>query len=345
MPLPGPLLIVPRPSVPDGTDRVGADEAEEWLIRYAEELGHLPGSAEQLRAFALNRGDRLPYSTARRAVTEQAVRQASSTRVGASSAPVPVLETQSVRSQQIPGRVLVTHRFEGTSRIGEEAPSGAVASLLAMYENVRGGVGLDETGTASWDTEFAVDLPRDMLEARAPSLADRISMLAGRRRRAAFSGRTFPTNGERLIMWEAARQDLQAFLESADTRQLSERIDVTGGKALLRTFPLVKPEFGSVCAICIDEADTDCEELWRRVPCGHVYHESCLAELVQLPHRRSCPLCRLDLADVARSFVGTRLGTSRTEPEEPGTSGEEQQGSAERGVQEWSPLGTTVSPG
>lgn len=96
-------------------------------------------------------------------------------------------------------------------------------------------------------------------------------------------------------MWEAARRDFQNLLESADFRQRDEQADVEGGRAILDTFPDAEAEPGTVCAICIDEAGPESSEKWKKVPCGHMYHQACLAELVQLPHRRSCPLCRLDL--------------------------------------------------
>merc|ERR1712008_472006 len=90
----------------------------------------------------------------------------------------------------------------------------------------------------------------------------------------------FPMDGERLVM-----------------HTFCGRADVIGSKAILDSCPVVKPERGTTCAICIDDADDDCSMRWRKVPCGHVYHERCLAELIKLPHRRSCPLCRFDLAN------------------------------------------------
>jgi len=44
---------------------------EDWVARYTEHSGHLPVSAVQLQAFALNRGEQLPYSTALRMITDR----------------------------------------------------------------------------------------------------------------------------------------------------------------------------------------------------------------------------------------------------------------------------------
>lgn len=54
--------------------------------------------------------------------------------------------------------------------------------------------------------------------------------------------------------------------------------------------PAEVPE-GHECTICLD--DTTSSARWRSLPCGHVFHESCLVQWLQRAHR--CPLCRLDL--------------------------------------------------
>jgi len=273
------------PSTPSSPGREAPLAAEEWLRRYADEHGHLPANAEQLRAFALNRGERLPYSTARHAVAAQPAHTAN----GISQSAVSPLPPE--QHQEIPSRGGASARQSrhpdaaGSSAVSEVVEPGSMASLLAVYENVRVGsldspmrLGLGDRAPASWDTELALSLQR--------------------------GSRRFPMDGERLIMWEAARQDLQAFLGRADARLLSDRADIVGSKAILESCPVVKPEFGSICAICIDEADADCSVRWRKIPCGHAYHEACLAELFQLPHRRSCPLCRFDLANITGNVPG-----------------------------------------
>jgi hypothetical protein len=48
----------------------------------------------------------------------------------------------------------------------------------------------------------------------------------------------------------------------------------------------------SACPICIDSFDA--ANPIRQTPCGHVFHEKCLADW--LGRARTCPLCREDLA-------------------------------------------------
>ncbi|KAA0044413.1 E3 ubiquitin-protein ligase RNF181-like protein [Cucumis melo var. makuwa] len=43
------------------------------------------------------------------------------------------------------------------------------------------------------------------------------------------------------------------------------------------------------CSVCLDELDCGKREVIR-IPCGHVYHESCIFEW--LNNNNSCPLCR-----------------------------------------------------
>lgn len=53
------------------------------------------------------------------------------------------------------------------------------------------------------------------------------------------------------------------------------------------------------CSVCLNELilcggdDGDGEERVSRMPCGHVYHESCI--LTWLKKRNCCPLCRKPL--------------------------------------------------
>jgi len=287
------------PVTPASSGQEGQVGAEEWLRRYADEHGRLPANAEQLRAFALNRGARLPYSTARRAVATQPSHATS----GISQSDVSPVPWQ---QREIPRESSNFRSWppvrggapDGRSRHPDAAASSAVsdavepgpmASLLAVYENVRVStldspirLGMGDIAPGSWDADLALSLQR--------------------------GSRRFPMDGERLIMWEAARQDLHAFFGRADARLLSDRADVIGSKTILDSCPVVTPECGSTCAICIDEADADCSMRWRKLPCGHVYHEECLAELVQLPHRRNCPLCRFDLANVTESVGGPQQG-------------------------------------
>jgi len=48
---------------------------------------------------------------------------------------------------------------------------------------------------------------------------------------------------------------------------------------------------GSECIICLEEGRP--QSVWRRLRCGHEFHECCLLEWLQ--RARRCPLCRMDL--------------------------------------------------
>jgi len=66
--------ISPRPlQTPNSTRSLpdSREGGEDWVARYTEHYGSLPVSAVQLRAFALNRGEQLPYSTALRMITDK----------------------------------------------------------------------------------------------------------------------------------------------------------------------------------------------------------------------------------------------------------------------------------
>lgn len=64
----------------------------------------------------------------------------------------------------------------------------------------------------------------------------------------------------------------------------------------------VEPPSGHVCAICLGEGgDTaycdfhkDEVESWICLPCGHIYHEDCLRDLILSTGSCICPLCRFD---------------------------------------------------
>lgn len=52
-----------------------------------------------------------------------------------------------------------------------------------------------------------------------------------------------------------------------------------------------RPEEAGDCSVCCDELRGETEV--RRLPCGHVFHKSCILEWLQLTN--SCPLCRAKL--------------------------------------------------
>jgi len=59
------------------------------------------------------------------------------------------------------------------------------------------------------------------------------------------------------------------------------------------------------CAICLD-TDSDGEASWLKLPCGHMYHESCLGNWFrQSNHRSTCPLCRIDVGTAVDSTLSS----------------------------------------
>ncbi|XP_011650093.1 E3 ubiquitin-protein ligase RNF115 [Cucumis sativus] len=57
-----------------------------------------------------------------------------------------------------------------------------------------------------------------------------------------------------------------------------------------------------VCAVCMEDFLPD--EGGKQIPCGHVYHQSCLSSWLSI--RDSCPLCRCHIAP------GDKTETSKT---------------------------------
>uniref|UniRef100_A0A7S0FYF6 RING-type domain-containing protein n=1 Tax=Pyrodinium bahamense TaxID=73915 RepID=A0A7S0FYF6_9DINO len=319
---------LPPGSGPDVTSV--AARAEEWLVRYAAELGHSPENTEQLLAFAANRGERLGYSMARRAVLAQGRAQ-----------PQP-------RPPALPAASSQPHGHVGGRPDSPHLPAAStVRNLLAVYEGSRVGAprplvhaaAARDVGPPAASVAAAAArrdaaargaaATRAAVEAAPPgqgaaagagvTAAGRLSWLSRRRRQMDSVGewRTGLLFGEDSP-YSLGREgepvvdirDLLPFFpmqlrgatpgsSSGEPRPAGEQPDILGGKALLQSFPRAEAEPGTVCAICIDEAVAECAERWLRVPCGHLYHEECLAELLQLPHRRSCPLCRLNLESSA----------------------------------------------
>lgn len=52
----------------------------------------------------------------------------------------------------------------------------------------------------------------------------------------------------------------------------------------------------TTCAICLEPAST---RAWRRLACGHGFHEGCILRWVQHAHHAHCPMCRGDLESSA----------------------------------------------
>ncbi|KAK4772577.1 hypothetical protein SAY86_014352 [Trapa natans] len=60
------------------------------------------------------------------------------------------------------------------------------------------------------------------------------------------------------------------------------------------------------CAVCLDDTFLDKEKQFRVLPeCGHGFHKECLDKW--LCCRRTCPLCRRDVARDRGSYLGRLL--------------------------------------
>ncbi|KAL6221875.1 hypothetical protein ACLB2K_005267 [Fragaria x ananassa] len=69
----------------------------------------------------------------------------------------------------------------------------------------------------------------------------------------------------------------------------------SAGDASVADLPTVAAAEGVICSVCV-EGFRAAEEggaggrAGKQVPCGHIYHETCIAKW--LSHSNSCPLCR-----------------------------------------------------
>ncbi|KAG6603277.1 E3 ubiquitin-protein ligase-like protein, partial [Cucurbita argyrosperma subsp. sororia] len=62
-------------------------------------------------------------------------------------------------------------------------------------------------------------------------------------------------------------------------------------RVMREEFDGFRPEEAGDCSVCCDELRGETEV--RRLPCGHVFHKSCILKWLQLTN--SCPLCRAKL--------------------------------------------------
>ncbi|PRQ46695.1 putative transcription factor C2H2 family [Rosa chinensis] len=69
--------------------------------------------------------------------------------------------------------------------------------------------------------------------------------------------------------------------------------------ALVANLQTVATVEGAICSVCVEGFQAEEEgaigDRGKRVPCGHVYHETCIAKW--LSHSNSCPLCRSTIFD------------------------------------------------
>lgn len=63
-----------------------------------------------------------------------------------------------------------------------------------------------------------------------------------------------------------------------------------------RTFCLFERiDAGMACAICLEISGPDDVKTWRKLPCGHMFHDVCLTRMIEASRICRCPLCRFDL--------------------------------------------------
>lgn len=94
---------------------------------------------------------------------------------------------------------------------------------------------------------------------------------------------------------EAPRHDRTAvmLLDEQDDDVQEPQLDQAAATEMVCGFEAVEVT-GVECAICCDEHGPDASG-WRKLACGHTFHQACLCELVKCSHRRKCPLCRAGL--------------------------------------------------
>jgi len=236
--------------------------ALEWLTRYAEELGHPPASAEHLQAFVAHRGGRLAY---------HAARDASARAAGRTSG-------RGARRNSPPRPPGIRHR-------GANIQSSEATTFGRMGSNPQ------RVQTGGWvntsDREAALRelLPAFHSEARVnPEAAIR-----------------------RLLV--AVERDVRLTAEAESTRILAAlpRVDGPGTcrecAICLDTEQVSEGSGSAATALAVTAAAAPASATaWLKLPCGHVYHESCLGNWFrQSNHRSTCPLCRIDVGTAVDS--------------------------------------------
>ncbi|KAK6789397.1 hypothetical protein RDI58_013196 [Solanum bulbocastanum] len=78
---------------------------------------------------------------------------------------------------------------------------------------------------------------------------------------------------------------------AAAAYQLSEPSPISEGDDSLEMMPTVNA--GGICSICMEEFEAEIGA--KQVPCGHLFHSSCLKNWLSL--RKSCPLCRFSFSN------------------------------------------------
>jgi len=271
--------------------------AAEWLVRYADELGRAPVCAEHLQAFVAHRGGHLPYRSALEAVVQ------------ASGRPLDQM-AQHRRYLAYPRQL---HAPEGSAqrrssdrtRGTAEAPAAAAAAAWIAHPSRQPEL---SDRTLAMQRLFALGA-RQREGASDETLRGFLSADSS----GSSSSENIEASIRRFLM--AFEQEVQAVAEVEISR-------------LLAALPAVnKSARHRECSICMeasedgdsaeeeecgdsssnqDEHEDPSAKGWVGLPCAHIYHEDCLRRWFrQSVHKRTCPLCRLDLGSLG---VGTCEG-------------------------------------
>jgi len=259
-----------------------AEAASEWLTRYAEELGRAPVCAEHLQAFVAHRGGRLPYRSALEAVVQ------------ASGRPIDQLSPQNRRHRNAPegGQRRSFNRISGTTQAS--TAFGGLNTLSSRQSE-------QSERTLAMQRLFALgaqhgegvseEALRGLLPAHSSSSSENIEAAI-----------------RRFLM--AFEQEVQAAADDEISRLLAALPSVNKS-ARHRECPICmeSSEDGDSTEegeCCDDKSDQDEHsdvpaKGWVGLPCAHIFHQECLRRWFrQSVHKRTCPLCRLDLCSLSR---------------------------------------------
>jgi len=238
---------------------VSFHDSAQWVERYVTEFGHPPATAEHLQSFAANRGGRLPYRLALRAVAQHR-RSSGSQQNGLRRSPSLHSRDVSQRrtgpnSQASRNNVLFVHPVQQSG-----GDSSGYRRILPRVENVRSQLQISSNAQLTAVCDYLSTFDNDH------QLEEELATLAA----------------ELATMQKHLQLKAQKELELA-----------------LAALPRAEPTDECECAVCLEPLNTTDKGEHKdvacscRLPCGHAFHESCLGSwFQQSQHGRTCPLCR-----------------------------------------------------
>jgi len=254
--------------------------ASEWVTRYVEELGYPPACAEHLQAFVAHRGGRLAYRAARQAIAQAAGRSSG----------------RSTRRDSPPRPPGLRHR--GVNIQSSDATTFARTGSNSQPVQTGGWVNTSDREAALRDL-----LPAFHSEARVnPEAAIRRLLVA--------------VEHEARLAAEVESMRILAALPRVDDpgtcRECAICLDTeeprhSGGEVSPEEEQVTGGSASTTAAVSASAAPaTASATRWLKLPCGHVYHESCLGNWFrQSNHRSTCPLCRIDVGTAVDSTSST----------------------------------------